>query len=98
MANTQEIKTVSYREFSRELHKLQSKYENSTRPHILIHESDSVFEDSSIQLSVNWSSIGSVSPEEARKFAHTLLEATKDCENFKYNGYVIDWSVPSERN
>ena len=36
-----------------------------------------------------------ISPEEAEEFAHTLLEAAGDCRNFKYNGYVIDWSSPS---
>ena len=93
MADTQEIKTVSYGEYKRELYKLQEKYEGYDS-HISIFESNNAYEGSIIQVSVNWSSIGAASVEKARKFAHTLSEALEDCGNFKYNGYVIDWSMP----
>ena len=93
MADTQEIKTVSYGEYKRELYKLQEKYEGYDS-HISIFESNNTYEGSIIQVSVNWSSIGAASVEKARKFAHTLSEALEDCGNFKYNGYVIDWSMP----
>ena len=93
MTNTQEIKIVSYGEYKRELYKLQEKYEGYDS-HISIFESNNAYEGSIIQVSVNWSSIGAASVEKARKFAHTLSEALEDCGNFKYNGYVIDWSMP----
>ena len=97
MANIQEIKTVSYGEYKRELYKLQEKYEGYDS-HISIFESNNTYEGSAIQVSVNWSSIGAVSVEKARKFAHTLSEALEDCGNFKYNGYVIDWCEPYGKN
>ena len=97
MTNTQEIKTVSYGEYKRELYKLQEKYEGYDS-HISIFESNNTYEGSTIQVSVNWSSIGAVSVEEARKFAHTLSEALEDCRSFKYNGYVIDWHAPYGKN
>ena len=93
MTNTQEIKTVSYKEYSRELYKLQRKYEKGNS-HVSVFELGSVYEDSPIQVGVNWASIGTVSPEKAEEFAHALSEAIKDSRNFKYNGYVIDWYMP----
>ena len=93
MANTQEIKTVSYGEYKRELYKLQEKYEGPDS-HISIFESNNAYEGSTIQVSVNWSSIGAASIEEAKEFAHTLSEALEGCRNFKYNGYVINWCEP----
>ena len=97
MTNTQEIKTVSYGEYKRELYKLQEKYEGYDS-RISIFESNNAYEGSIIQVSVNWSSIGAASVEKARKFAHTLSEALEDCGNFKYNGYVIDWHAPYGKN
>ena len=97
MTNTQEIKTVSYKEYIHELHKLQKKYEGH-HSRVSVFELGSVYEDSPIQVGVNWASIGTVSPEETEEFAHTLLKAAEDCRNFKYNGYIIDWAAPSERN
>ena len=93
MTNTQEIKTVSYKEYKRELYKLQEKY-GGYDSHISIFESNNTYEGSTIQMSVSWSSIGAVSLREAEEFAHTLSEALEGCRNFKYNGYVIDWSMP----
>ena len=93
MENTQEIKTVSYKEYSRELSKLQRKYEDH-HSHVSVFELGNVYEDSPIQVGVNWAAIGTVSPEETEEFAHALLKAAEDCRNFKYNGYVIDWYMP----
>ena len=100
MANIQEIKTVNYREYRRELSELQRKYERrgNNRPHIEIFDMGSIYESSPIQVGVNWSAIGTASPEETEEFAHALLKAAEDCRNFKYNGYVIDWAAPSEKN
>ena len=97
MTNTQEIKTVSYEEYSRELSKLQRKY-RGRRSLIEIFEMGDIYEKSPIQAGVNWAATGTVSPEETEEYAHALLKAAEDCRNFKYNGYVIDWAAPSERN
>ena len=97
MTNTQEIKTVSYEEYNRELYRLQKKYRGRGSL-IEIYEVGSIFESSPIQVGVNWAATGTVSPEETEEFAHTLLKAAEDCKNFKYNGYVIDWTAPSKMN
>ena len=44
-----------------------------------------------VQLQVNWSAIGSVSPEKAEAFGKALVEASEVCEHFKYNGYEITY-------
>ena len=93
MTDTQEIKTVSFEEYRRELSKLQRKYGRGNS-HVEVFAMDSIYEDSGIQMGVNWASIGTVSPEKAEEFARTLSEAIEDCRNFKYNGYVIDWTAP----
>ena len=95
MTDTQEIKTASYEEYSRELSKLQRKY-RGCRSLIKIYEIDSIFKSSPIQVGVNWAATGTASPEETEEFAHALLKAAEDCRNFKYNGYVIDWTAPSK--
>ena len=97
MTNTQEIKTVSFEECRRELRKLQEKYRKGNS-HVEIFTMGDIYEDSGVQAGVNWASIGTVSPERAEEFARALSEAIEDCRNFKYNGYVIDWTAPSEVN
>ncbi len=97
MTNTQEIKTVSYEEYNRELYRLQKKYRGRGSL-IEIFEMDSIYGNSPIQAGVNWAATGTVSPEETEEFAHALLKAAEDCRNFKYNGYVIDWAAPSGKN
>ena len=67
MENTQEIKTISYKEYIHELHKLQKKYEDH-HSHVSVFELGNVYEDSPIQVGVNWASIGTVSPEKAEEF------------------------------
>ena len=97
MTDTQEIKTVSFEEYNRELYRLQKKYRGRGSL-IEIYEVGSIFESSPIQAGVNWAATRTVSPEETDEFAHTLLKAAEDCRNFKYNGYVIDWTAPSKVN
>ena len=97
MTNTQEIKTVSYEEYNRELYRLQKKYRGRGSL-IEIYEVGSIFESSPIQVGVNWAATGTVSPEETEEFAHALLQAAEDCRNFKYNGYVIDWAAPLKKS
>ena len=97
MTNTQEIKTVSYEEYIRELHRIQKKY-RSRGSLIEIFEMGDIYEKSPIQVGVNWAATGTVSPEETEEFAHALLQAAEDCRNFKYNGYVIDWAAPLKKS
>lgn len=40
-------------------------------------------------MQVNWSAIGTVTPEEALEFATALTIAAKLAEGFKYNGYKV---------
>ena len=97
MENTQEIKTVSYKEYIRELSKLQEKY-GKGNSHVEVFAMDRIYEDSGIQVGVNWAAIGTVSPEETEEFAHALLQAAEDCKNFKYNGYMLDWAAPLKKS
>ena len=97
MENTQEIKTVNYEEYIRELHRIQKKY-RSRGSLIEIFEMGDIYEKSPIQVGVNWAATGTVSPEETEEFAHALLKAAEDCRNFKYNGYVIDWAAPLKKS
>ena len=45
-----------------------------------------------IRLGVNWSAIGTTSPEDTRAFAELLRIAADLAESFKYNGFVVDYS------
>ena len=97
MTNTQEIKTVNYEEYIRELHRIQKKY-RSRGSLIEIFEMGDIYESSPIQVGVNWAATGTVSPVETEEFAHALLKAAEDCKNFKYNGYMLDWAAPLKKS
>ena len=55
MTNTQEIKTVNYREYRRELSELQRKYERrgNNGSHVEIFELGDALENSPIRMGVN---------------------------------------------
>ena len=93
MTDTQEIKTVSFEEYMRGMLELREK-NKGYGSRIEIFEVGGALGGFPIQAGVNWASIGTVSPEKAEEFARTLSEAIEDCKNFKYNGYVIDWTAP----
>lgn len=84
-------KVVKYRDYFFELRKLQRKYRLDGNIYVCDTHNFGVDEEP-IQLGVNWASIGTVSVEEAEKFISTLKQAIEDCKNFKYNGYIIDYS------
>lgn len=48
-------------------------------------------DNGTIELGINWASIGTRSVEDVEEFVSELKQAIKDCKNFKYNGYSIDW-------
>ena len=89
--NTNEEKVVGYREYKKEIRALNYKY-NNTIGGITISNISSDLNDEPIELGINWASIGSVSVDEALEFVSEIRQAVKECENFKYNGYYIDWS------
>ena len=93
MTDTQEIKTVSFEEYMRGMLELREK-NKGCGSRIEIIDVGGALGGFPIQAGVNWASIGTVSPEKAEEFARTLSEAIEDCKNFKYNGYVIDWTAP----
>ena len=95
MESTKRSKAVNDEEYERELERMQKKY-RSRGSRIESFEMGDIYESSPIQAGVNWAATGTVSPEETEEFAHTLLKAVEDCRNFKYNGYVIDWTAPSK--
>ena len=86
-----EPKLVKYRDFHRELRALQYKYENTIGSIMISDISDSL-EDGPIELGINWASIGDRRVEDVEEFISDLKQAIKDCKNFKYNGYIVDWS------
>ena len=84
-------KKVSYRDFCYELNKLQEKY--CSDGDIYIADMNGFTpDDVPVNLGINWAAIGSVTPDEADVFADRLKVAAEACRNFKYNGYIIDYS------
>lgn len=84
-------KKVSYREFCYELNKIQEKYCRDGSIYIA-DMSGFTPDDVPVNLGINWAAIGSVTPDEADVFADRLKVAAEACRNFKYNGYIIDYS------
>ena len=84
-------KKVSYREFYHELNKIREKYCRDGDIYI-IDMSGFTPDDVPVNLGINWAAIGSVTPDEADVFADRLKVAAEACRNFKYNGYIIDYS------
>ena len=84
-------KKVSYRDFCYELNKLQEKYCSDGDIYI-VDMNGFTPDDVPVNLGINWAAIGSVTPDEADVFADRLKVAAEACRNFKYNGYMIDYS------
>ena len=84
-------KKVSYREFCYELNKIQEKYCSDGDIYI-VDMNGFTPDDVPVNLGINWAAIGSVTPDEADVFADRLKVAAEACRNFKYNGYMIDYS------
>ncbi len=86
-----EKKIVGFREFYFEMNKLQKKYCIDGEIHF-IDMDGFTYEDAPVNLGISWASIGTVTPDEADVFADRLKVAAEACRNFKYNGYIIDYS------
>lgn len=80
---TKELKKVNYREYKKELERIQNELNNSR---IMITDLSPI-ESDTINLGINWSSIGAVNIEEAEKFSKDMQKAVELVKNFKYNGY-----------
>lgn len=85
MTNESKFPTVFFEDFLAALRKVQD--ENR------IHGNVEIFElrpspDGAVHLGVNWPSIGTVPPEEAKKFAEEVARAAAAAAAFPYNGYV----------
>jgi len=96
MTNSVEIKKISYEKYCEARKEMQEKLETimaQIYPEKKFCNYVEIYADfgyrQPIQAIVNWSAIGSVSPEEASKFAELLYEASKLAKNFKYNGYKV---------
>ena len=85
-------KIVKFRDLCIEMNRLQMKYDGYNWDITLCDLNDRGLDSKPIQLGVSWTSYGLVSSEEAESFMSAMNEAIKDCKNFKYNGYFIDWS------
>lgn len=84
-------KKVSYRELCYELNKLKEKY--CLDGNFYIEDMNGfTLDDAPVRLGINWSALGTVSLDEADAFADRLKAAAEACRNFKYNGYIIDYS------
>ena len=83
-----EEKIVGYREYHKELRDLDRKYRDT---YVSIYNMSFDY-DEPIHLGINWAAAGTVETDKALKFASDIRRAVKDCENFKYNGYTVDWS------
>lgn len=77
--------TVFFGEFHAALREVQDKYRVQGNVVISILRSTP---DGTIQLGVNWPSVGTVPPEEAKKFAKEITRAAAAAAAFPYNGYV----------
>ena len=76
-----------YREAYNELREFERRYDDI----VSFSNLSGTFGDESIKIGVNWASIGAVSPDKALKFAEVIKQAVELAENFKYNGYMIEY-------
>ena len=93
---TTEVKRVSYEDYCKARKEMQKKLDSITAqiyPEKKYCRYVEIYADfgyrQPIEAVVNWSAIGSVSADEAVKFANLLYEASKLAKNFKYNGYKV---------
>lgn len=86
-------KTVDYREYNKEVYRLQEELYNFCKKMGFRGREVSIGEMvSKTRLSVNWSAIGSVNEEEATAFAKVLTKAANMASTFKYKDYEIDYT------
>ena len=86
-----EPKLVNYRDYLKEMTYLNNKYRNTIGFIDIYNMAD--YDDDPIELGIHWSAaIRTMGMEDTEEFISDLKQAVKDCKNFKYNGYIVDWS------
>ena len=88
MTSENSYPTVFFGEFHAALREVQDKYRFKGNVVISILRSTP---DGTIQLGVNWPSVGTVPPEEAKRFAKEITRAAAAAAAFPYNGYVYTY-------
>lgn len=79
-------KRVKYSDYCNELDKLREKFPGINFYTVSLGHKDP------IQMGVNWPAMGTKSPSATAAFAEKLGNAALAAEDFKYNGYVIDYT------
>ena len=83
------MKTVKYQEYRAELRRVERELGIGIGARNGIELFDMEDGVLPVKLGVNWSALGTVSGEEARRYAELLMKAAQAAENFKYNGYKV---------
>ena len=81
------MKKISYEKYDEALEKLQSSISDHRIQFYNMRSSGR----NSIDMGVNWASVGTVSADEATDFAAKIVAAAKAAKEFIYNGYTIEW-------
>lgn len=82
----QSVKKVSYKEYDKALREAQKNVGDQ----VDLYEMGVSFERP-VCIGVNWSAIGTVTPDEALAFAKDIAKAAKLAQEFPYNGYMIEY-------
>lgn len=82
----QSVKKVSYKEYDKALREAQKNVGDQ----VDLYEMGVSFERP-VCIGVNWSAIGTVTPDEALAFAEDIAKAAKLAQEFPYNGYMIEY-------
>lgn len=80
------MKKISYKEYDKTLREVQK----SAGDKIDLYDMGGSF-DRPISIGVNWSAIGTVTPDKALAFAEDIAKAAKLAQEFPYNGYMIEY-------
>lgn len=92
----EEAPRVQNTEYNLAVHEMRLTLEKAATEHGISDRYISIYDDSCmspIKMGVNWSAIGTTNPADTRSFAEVLAIAADLAENFKYNGFVIDYTV-----
>ena len=86
------MNTVTYREYITELRRIEEEFKNQTlvegiTDRIRFYNTG----DENIQMELNISATGRITPIEAERFAYCIEVAAKLLQEFKYNGYKITY-------
>ena len=80
------MKKVNYNVVDQAIYELNQKYGRDSHVEFYASRKKGI-----IQCELSWWAIGNVTPDEALTFMNTLSHAIADAQDFKYNGYMIDY-------